>query len=80
MGEKRREAYLMAAHSPLTPQKPNIPDLAVMVFGDEQVAKRWLVHPNLSLNDQSPADLLESSDGTERVKTLLLRIEYGVLA
>jgi len=70
----------MAAHSPLTPQKPNIPDLALMVFGDDQVAKRWLVHPNLSLDSQSPAELLDTSEGADRVKTLLLRIEYGVLA
>jgi putative toxin-antitoxin system antitoxin component (TIGR02293 family) len=54
--------------------------LAEEVFGDKTMALDWLQQPNLATDGRPPIDLLSTSDGFERVKNLLLRIEYGVLA
>lgn len=50
------------------------------VFGDAEIAKRWLQHPNLATDGKSPLSLLASADGYALVKTLLDRIDYGVLS
>ncbi len=66
-------------HAPVG-QIREIEALAEAVIGNKQQAHRWLSDPNLALGDKAPIDLLGSEQGYERVKTLLLRIEYGVLA
>ena len=50
------------------------------VFNDAEIAKRWLQHPNLAMDGKSPMAILDSENGYARVKTLLDRIDYGVLA
>jgi putative toxin-antitoxin system antitoxin component (TIGR02293 family) len=54
--------------------------LAISVFGKEETAKEWLSERNLATDDKPPIGLLDTAEGVERVKNLLLRIEYGVLA
>lgn len=55
-------------------------ELATEVFGDEDLGKSWLLEPNLATDDRPPLSLLGTTGGLERVKNLLLRIQYGVLA
>lgn len=54
--------------------------LAEHVFGDKYVASSWLRQANLATDNVPPLDLIGTRTGFERVKNLLLRIEYGVLA
>ena len=53
---------------------------AIEVFGTQEAAERWLASPAMGLDQRKPIDLLQSSEGTELVKTLLSRMEYGVYA
>lgn len=53
---------------------------AIGVFGSQEAAERWLASPAMGLDQRKPIDLLQSSEGTELVKTLLSRMEYGVYA
>ena len=50
------------------------------VFGDAAIASRWFQHPNIATDGKAPLALLASENGYARVKTLLDRIDYGVLA
>jgi hypothetical protein len=51
---------------------------AVQVFGSDEAARAWLVHPAMGLNRQRPIDLLETSAGAELVEAFLGRLEYDV--
>ncbi len=53
---------------------------ATEVFGDRAVAERWMQTPNLATDNRPPATLLGSEQGYLRVKALIDRIDYGVLA
>ena len=66
-------------HAP-TDQIEEISTLASVVIGDPQRALRWLSEPNLAIDNRAPIDLIGEKDGCERVKNLLLRAEFGVLA
>ena len=50
------------------------------VLGSQDAAERWLSSPAMGLDQRVPMDLLQSSEGTAMVKTLLSRMEYGVYA
>lgn len=54
--------------------------LASAVIGDANKAMQWLSQPNLATDNRAPIDLIGEQNGYERVKSLLLRVEYGVLA
>ena len=54
--------------------------LATEVLGSQDAAERWLTSPAIGLDGRLPIDLLPSSQGTEMVKTLLNRMDYGVYA
>ena len=54
--------------------------LATEVLGAQDAAERWLTSPAIGLDGRLPIDLLQSSQGTEMVKTLLNRMDYGVYA
>jgi hypothetical protein len=54
--------------------------LAEQVFGDREAGAKWLSEPYLATDEKAPITLLGDQHGYERVKNLLLRIEYGVLA
>lgn len=51
---------------------------AIGVLGSQDAAERWLASPAIGLDDRKPIDLLQSSEGTDMVKTLLTRMDYGV--
>lgn len=66
-------------HLPAT-EIEEISTLATAVIGDKNKATQWLSEPNIATDNRAPIDLLGEKDGYERVKSLLLRIEYGALA
>ena len=53
---------------------------AIGVLGSQEAAERWLESPAIGLDRRRPIELLQSSEGTEMVKTLLTRMDYGVYA
>jgi len=63
-------------------QKPAIPDdvqqLATSVFGSSIKALRWLNKPNRSLSGERPVSRLNTTEGIDQIKNILIRIEYGV--
>lgn len=48
------------------------------VFEDAGIAGRWLVHPHVELGGERPLDMLDTQVGYDRVRDLLMRIEYGI--
>ena len=67
------------SHVP-TAQIEEITSLATAVLEDGEKAVRWLSMANPATDDRAPIELIGEPQGFERVKNLLLRIEYGVLA
>jgi len=57
-----------------------VAEQAIEVLGSQEAAERWLAAPAMGLDQRRPIDLLQSSEGTELVKTLLTRMDYGVYA
>jgi len=57
-----------------------VAEQAIEVLGSQEAAERWLTAPAMGLDQRRPIDLLQSSEGTELVKTLLTRMDYGVYA
>ena len=53
---------------------------AIDVLGSQEAAERWLSAPAMGLDRRRPIDLLQSTEGTEMVKTLLTRMDHGVYA
>jgi putative toxin-antitoxin system antitoxin component (TIGR02293 family) len=51
---------------------------AVDVLGSQEVARRWLTHPQFGLGGAAPLDYAETEAGAREVENLLGRIEYGV--
>ena len=58
----------------------SVTNQAIEVLGSQQAAERWLSSPAMGLDQRKPIDLLRSSEGTELVKTLLTRMDFGVYA
>ena len=48
------------------------------VLEDASAAGRWLVHAHAELGGERPLDMLDTQAGYDRVRDLLLRLEYGV--
>jgi len=71
-------AQWVASHLP-SKQIQSIFRHAEGVFGAPEVAGKWLQEPNLATDGRPPITLLGSEGGYARVKTLLDRIDYGVL-
>jgi putative toxin-antitoxin system antitoxin component (TIGR02293 family) len=69
----------MTSALPLTRLVPVIAH-AVAVFGDEHKATRWLSTPLVLFGNQTPADLLATSEGIELVERTLTRIEHNILS
>ena len=51
---------------------------ALDVFGNSDTVENWLEEKNPSLEGSTPAELLNSPDGLERVIDLVNAIRYGV--
>lgn len=54
--------------------------MATAVLEDRDKAVSWLSKTNPATDNRAPIELIGEPLGFERVKNLLLRIEYGVLA
>jgi hypothetical protein len=67
------------SHVP-TAEIEEITALASAVLEGRDKAVKWLSEPNLATDSRPPIDLIGEQQGFERVKNLLLRIEFGVLA
>jgi putative toxin-antitoxin system antitoxin component (TIGR02293 family) len=84
------ERTLQRAAEKAKPLDPNVSDRAIRlasvtaqaidVLGSQEAAERWLSSPALGLDGRKPIDLLQSTEGTELVKTLLTRMDYDVYA
>lgn len=58
----------------------SVMEQAILVLGSQAEAERWLTSPAIGLDQRKPIELLQSTEGTMLVKTLLTRMEYGVYA
>lgn len=57
-----------------------VTDQAIDVLGSQRAAELWMSKPALALDQRRPIDLLQSSAGTDLVKSLLTRMDHGVYA
>jgi putative toxin-antitoxin system antitoxin component (TIGR02293 family) len=48
------------------------------VLGDSEEAKAWLHHPNITLGNKTPIEMMDDPISEERVYAVLGRIEHGV--
>jgi putative toxin-antitoxin system antitoxin component (TIGR02293 family) len=55
-----------------------IAEMAAAVLGTRSAAERWLSAPAIALDQRKPVDLLVSVEGRALVRTLLVRMDYGV--
>jgi putative toxin-antitoxin system antitoxin component (TIGR02293 family) len=55
-------------------------DKAVIVFGNDNLARKWLKEPAFSLGDVAPIDYAKTEIGAHEVENLLGRIEDGVFS
>ena len=56
-----------------SPRLAAVAEQAIEVLGSQEAAERWLAAPAMGLGQRRPIDLLQSSEGTDLVKTLLTR-------
>jgi putative toxin-antitoxin system antitoxin component (TIGR02293 family) len=52
--------------------------LTQRVFGDEEIAREWLLAPNAALEHVTPLRMLRTGSGAALVEAVLIRIEHGV--
>lgn len=52
--------------------------LAMQVLGDSDAAHSWMSEPAIGLNRQIPAELIDTAEGAQLVKSYLMQIEHGV--
>jgi putative toxin-antitoxin system antitoxin component (TIGR02293 family) len=74
----RRVRRLTADQSDRIARVAGITALAQRVFGDPDVARRWLLTANPALKDEVPLRLLRTGSGADVVSEVLVRIEHGV--
>lgn len=48
------------------------------VFDDDGLGADWLWRPNLELGSNRPLNMLDTKKGFDRVRDLLLRLEFGI--
>ncbi len=76
--QRRADTTLDANASDRALRLLSVTEQATKVLGARDAAERWLAAPAIGLDRRRPIELLASSEGTEMVKTLLTRMEYGV--
>lgn len=74
----RADSGLTTQHGCFLERQGLILLMAAQVLGGRSSAERWIVEPARGLDHQIPYDLLSTSSGFGEVKTLILRIQYGV--
>lgn len=58
-------------------QREKVVALAMEIFGDPLKAERWLNQPKQQLQGQSPAQVMQNSDGLHKVEQLLIALQEG---
>jgi putative toxin-antitoxin system antitoxin component (TIGR02293 family) len=53
---------------------------AEAAFGDAEFARKWLSYPNPALRYRIPIEIAKTDSGAREVKTILIRIAYGVFS
>jgi putative toxin-antitoxin system antitoxin component (TIGR02293 family) len=51
---------------------------ATDVLEDEKLAAEWLMRSNVQLRGERPLDMLDTQTGFDRIRDILMRLEYGV--
>ncbi|WP_018937360.1 MULTISPECIES: MbcA/ParS/Xre antitoxin family protein [unclassified Thioalkalivibrio] len=69
----------MADQNEVEERITRIREKATALFEDPEIADRWMCTRNRALGD-APINLLETVKGTEKVETVLHRIEHGVFS
>ena len=64
----------------MTSQQFGILRTAIMVFGSKEDAKAWLHHKYKMFDDQSAWELMQTAEGSERVRDLINRLAYVFFA
>ena len=59
---------------------PAVWEQALVLFGDESKATRWLTTRLSELGNRTPGEVLQESPNSEAVLAILDRIDYGVFA
>ena len=76
---RRRQAGTLAPdESDRLARLARIAGVARDVFGEQDIAARWLRRPNRALGGEAPIEMLDTDLGARRVEQILGRIEYGV--
>lgn len=55
-------------------------NLASSVFANPEKAAGWFKDGNRALQGERPFDLLDTEDGADRVRAVLMRLEHGVFS
>ncbi|PPI78619.1 DUF2384 domain-containing protein [Marinobacter flavimaris] len=50
-----------------------------MFNGNQDDADRWWNNPVLGLGHKTPVECMETREGIDRVRTLIARLEHGIL-
>lgn len=75
---RAEEEQLKSGESLQVEMIDNVLEEATRVFRDEELGRKWLKSPIISLDNRRPIDHLDSIEGYERVKDTLGKIEYGM--
>lgn len=75
---RRAEHELKSGESIQVEMLDEVLQEATRIFRDEQLARKWMQSPIVSLDNKRPMDHLDSIAGYERVKDTLGKIEYGM--
>jgi putative toxin-antitoxin system antitoxin component (TIGR02293 family) len=75
----RRSGTIIAKQAAMTAGAIQVIGRATEVIGDRGEALRWLGTPVHALAYATPVSLLGTSQGRDRVLTVLDRLEHGVL-
>lgn len=75
---RAEEEQLKSGESLQVEMVDKILEEAARVFRDDELARKWLRSPIISLDNRRPIDHLDSIEGYERVKDTLGKIEYGM--
>ncbi|MBP5090159.1 DUF2384 domain-containing protein [Pseudomonas chlororaphis] len=70
--------HLSARESAVAFQFAKALELALVVFGSQQLVEEWLCRPCLFLDGGVPMEMLHSPLGYQLIQTYLQRIEYGI--
>lgn len=69
---------LSAEESDRTMRVARVFAMATDTLGTSEKASRWLQKSNRALDGNTPLELLDTDAGTQEVRTVLMRIEYGL--